>query len=342
MFWIVFSFSIFVFSASVFAEISNVKYGGQIASHFVNRTGGRASCGFMSGYGWVEAQKDIDNVHAIKLASGWSYEQANKGAILINHTEIEYGQKDYKFVIGRSLSAAGKLHHDLSDFGAPGAGLENNPNSAFFAGSFSSNVAQQIAKPYANRVSFYMLPYKMMALGISYAPQISKDHPANYQFYTKADHKHEISIATAFETFHNNRFLGITFGATESRYSHDRNFLQYGNAQSRQMSMYYRHDKTKNKYHLYEAVWGCLRANQLGKDCRAGWQISEVTGRWIKSTAYKKRVRRLDNYEDYGTGYMYKISNNTNVGLESIFRVKQNQQFRDGDFHWNFGISHHF
>ena len=333
-------------SASVFADISpetyTVKYGGKIVSNFTNRTGARESSALMAGYGWLELNKHLDNNDILTMSSGWSYEQATVGQLLVNHAYLEYKTNKQSFRIGRSLNAAGQLHHDLSDFGAPSLGIDNIPNSSFFAGSFTGNTAQQIAQPFANRLSYYAAPFSFAALGVSYTPHISKDHPADYEFYTKADHTHEISAALSLEQSYKNRFIGATFGITRSRYASDRNFYQLGDATSRQFSFYLRHDLNADKYKLYEMVWGCMNADAISKDCRAGWQISNVYKKWIESIGYKKRIASGEHYDDYSTGYMYRLGANTDIGLESILRIKQNESFRDGDFHWNFGISHHF
>ena len=104
--WIKFSILLIVFSAPVFAEMSRVKFGGKITSNFVNRTGLRSSEGFMSGYNWIEAETELYNSDRIVFASGWSYEQASQGKLLINHFGIEYKSGQHIFSIGRSLNAA--------------------------------------------------------------------------------------------------------------------------------------------------------------------------------------------------------------------------------------------
>ena len=240
------------------------------------------------------------------------------------------------------MNAAGLLHHDLSDFGAPALGIDNVPVSSLFAGSFTGNTAQQIAQPFAKRLSYYVTPISWAALGFSYAPYNSKDHPVDYEYFTKSDHRHETSVAISLEQNYKNRFIGASFGVTHARYAHDVNHYQSGNVISRQMSFYLRHYIDKNRYDLYEMVWGCMDADALHKDCRAGWQISEINGRWIHHKAFKKRVHNKSNYNDYSTGYMYRFSEETDIGFESILRIKQNNSLRDGAFHWNFGISHRF
>ena len=296
----------------------------------------------MSGYNWIEAETELYNSDRIVFASGWSYEQASQGKLLINHFGIEYKSGQHIFSIGDAVSMLGRLHHDLHDFGAPGLGIDNIPHSSFFRGSFTANTAQQITQPFANRIAYYGSPFSFLGVGISYTPYIAKDHPADFEYYTKADHTHEIAAAISFEESYRNRFMGATFGVTHARYAHDINFYQAGDASSRQFSFYLRDDLHSQKFRLYEMVWGCLKADRLEKDCRAGWQISTTEGRWTETHAYKKRVSSGYNYDDYSTGYMYKLGDNTDIGIRSILRIKQNKSLRDGAFHWNFGISHSF
>ncbi|MEM6602667.1 MAG: hypothetical protein AAF621_01330 [Pseudomonadota bacterium] len=309
---------------------------------FVNNTGDRDSGGFVTGYSWLAIGRQIQKDEYIKADMGLSFEQSDHGQILINQSVIHYESKFGIFSMGRKLSASSELFRDLSDFGAPGAGNDNIPRSFFFTGSYPANVAQQVSTPFANRLAYAVSYHDHFGLKLSYAPHIPADNPANYRYFSDgADVKDEISVATSAEWSWRNYLFGMTTGMTDGTFDDVRQFTN-GDIHSHQVSFYTRHDKSSRNYTLYEAVYGCMDGDFKEKDCRASWQISQVTGRWIKSTSLKRRVFQNENYNDYSTGLMYVLGKGTRIGAEMILRTKRFQDQLNGDLHWNFGMSQRF
>ena len=97
--WIKFSFVLFVFSAPVCAEISDVKYGGQVSLSVSNRKGPRASKGFFAGYSWVETEAELKNGDILRGSIGWSYEQLTSRKFLMNQVSLSYKTGHHTFNI---------------------------------------------------------------------------------------------------------------------------------------------------------------------------------------------------------------------------------------------------
>lgn len=328
-----------MFPSLLYAQ-ENVISGGRLNAAWNNNTGQRDSGSFMNGHIWNVAQTDAHIMDAdfTQMHWGFSFEQANQGQLLLNQAYLKHGDHDSYITIGRSLNASSLLFHDLSDFGAVGVGIDNHPNSFFVGGNFPSNVAQQVAQPFANRLSYFHKIGNWAGLGLSYTPFIDKDHTAGYTYYTQTNILHETSIAASFQASWRQFFIGFTAGGTHARYKNDINFFG-GDVYSEQFSFYVRHDLSNTKYNLYEMNYGCLSADHLERDCRMGWQISRFRGDWIHTTAIKKRFDIHQIYSDYAKGVAYQFSDSVTIGVESLARILQNQDLTDGDLHWNFGIS---
>ena len=348
------------FLSPTYAEFNDkdFKIGGQFNNSFAFAKADRrrTSGGRMSGYIWGMAEQSLQNGHRIVADFGGALEYLqfqDKNALLINQMSLTYRINKVQAVFGRTLSAAGRLHHDLGDYGAGGVGIDNNPVSYFFAGNFTGNVAQKIAQPFAPRIAIYAKPTLWAGLGVSYAPYITDKHPANYRFYSEAPVKNELSAAIATETVWKKHFLGATSGITiaESVKQRFHNGIVGDNRKTGskidlyayQTSLYMRHDSKDGDYRIYDFSFGCLASDFLEKECRAGFQISDIVKDWTFSKGFQIRKKAIgENYNDYSLGVSYNMSHGLHIGAETIARIKQDKNFSDGDFYWVFGVSQKF
>lgn len=366
------TFLFFFILNPAYAEFNDkdFKIGGQFNNSFAlakadrQRTSGVR----MSGYIWGMAEHSLQNGHKVSADFGGALEYLqfeDKNALLINQTSLAYRTDKIEMIMGRTLSAAGRLHHDMGDYGAGGVGIDNNPVSYFLTGNFTGNVAQKIAQPFAPRVALYAKPMSWMGLGFSYAPYITEKHPANYYFYAGPEDKNkrtgkvsavknELSGAITAETKWRGHFLGATLGGTMAnsqvkRFHDPKNFNDPPNTGSKialyayQTSLYMRDDDKDGDYTLYDFSFGCLASDYLQKECRAGFQISDVIKNWTYSRGFQIRKKGIgENYHDYSLGISYNMGHGLQIGAESITRLKQEKDFSDGDFYWVFGVSQKF
>ena len=252
--------------------------------------------------------------------------------------------------MGRTLNAAGKLHHDITNFGAPGGGSDNNPVSYFYNGNYTTNTGQQLTLPFTNRIAYYVKPYKnYLALGVSYAPQIGTYHAENYKFFAHNPVKDEISIAVNSETQIKNLYLGITSGYTQA-YRPFNNFYSSGIIKSTQYSLYLKEKLTgHNIYNLYEFNSGCLKDKTI-KDCRIAFQISKIKNKYTKNIGVQYRYENASFKStlntDYFIGWSWSLNPNTRIGFETILRLEDANNGKkytiQSDFNWLAGVQYRF
>ncbi|MFT6263846.1 MAG: hypothetical protein ACJAQ0_001718 [Dasania sp.] len=321
--------------------------GGQL-----NLTAGRIA-GFRSGgirtsgYGWFATHHRLDKTYYIKSNIGVSLEKSASTHFIMNDLNISIYSDKQRFIVGRTLNAAGALHHDISDFGAPGGGTDNMPISYFFVGNFTTNVAQKLAQPFANRIAYYVKPYKnYLGLGISYAPNIDPYHPENYQFFANAVVKDEISVAANAETYFNKFFISTSVGYTQAQRQFNR-FRPAGKITALQYSVQIKEKQAKpNHYRLYELNSGCLKDAQR-QDCRIVVQYSKIKDQYIRNIGTHQRfnndITNANVYSDYFIGWSWQFKSNFKVGLETILRVKEERDRPNRtDFHWLAGAQYNF
>lgn len=323
-----------------------LNYGGQMNVTFGRVAGPRSGGGLISGYSWLSSYHKLDDDYFISGNAGVSLEKSASSNVIINDTNIGFHAPKGQVFIGRSLNAAGRLHHDLSDFGAPGGGADNEPISFFFDGNFTTNVAQQITQPFSNHVALYVKPYKeFMAIGFSYAPSIDNDHPENYQFFAEAPVKDEISFAVNNEIQIKNFFIGATAGYVQA-YRPINNFRVNGYIKSRQFSFHVTEKLKKNNYYnIYEFNSGCLE-DRIDKDCRTAFQISKVKDNYTSNYGalyrYDKNNTPSSLTSDYFIGWQWQFAPNVKAGFETIYRIQEEQNTTQTDFHWLTGVQYQF
>lgn len=342
--------SFFVFFKAIFgvqylsASEADFLYGGQFNSSFSNIRGDRTSSSMVSGYGWVIVKKPYPNGGSLNWESGISFERSDDGRVLPNQSFLEYDyQGKIKLSLGRMLEAAGRLHHDLIDYGAPAVG-DNVPTRFFSSGSYPINVAEQLSQPFSNRVALYAKPIDNIALGVSYTPYSPRNNPLGYHYYTDTDVHNSVSLGGVTEFEVDNFFIGTTAGYTLARFD-DTHLNISGAVFANQYSLYVREAIGLKNYDMYEMGYGCLRGDFLEQDCRAGWQRSWIRDDFVYSLGFKRRLfeDKLYAYDDYSLGYMYYLSPHTRIGFEHILRVKRSyENVLDGEHQWNFGFSQDF
>ena len=249
-----------------------ISYGGELNTTFGRLAGVRAGGGRISGYGWLSSYHKIDEKHYITGNAGISLEGKTSNKLILNDLSIGLHDNKSQFFLGRTLSAAGKLHHDIIDFGAPGGGSDNTPVSYFYNGNYTTNVAQKLTLPFSERIAYYIKPYKdYFAIGISYAPNIGTYHPENYQFFAQTPVKDEISFAINNEIQISNFYIGITGGYTQAYRPFNRLNSQ-GLIKSTQYSFFVKQALNQRSfYNLYELNHGCLEDKAVDDSTKRLW-----------------------------------------------------------------------
>jgi hypothetical protein len=312
--------------------------------------GVRDGGGRTSGYGWLSSYHKINQDYYITGNTGLSFEGNSEHNPIVNDLNIGIHSDNQQIFLGRTLSAAGKLHHDMIDFGAPGGGSDNTPVSYFANGNYTTNVAQRITLPFTQRIAYYVKPYKeFLALGISYAPRIGTYHPENYEFFAGTPIKDEISVSANTEIQIKNLYLGITSGYTQA-YRPFNLFSPQGIIKANQYSIFVKEKLSQdNMFKLYELNGGCLEDRQT-KDCRAGFQFSKINNHYTRSMGtqirYEKNTFNPTINTDYFTGWSWSFNRSVRIGLETILRLEERKQGEKkaikSDFHWLAGIQYQF
>lgn len=324
----------------------HASYGGVTNITFGRIAGPRDGGGRISGYSWLSTYHKLNDKYYFSGNAGISLENSNSTNVIVNDANIGFHTPYSQFFIGRALNAAGRLHHDFSDFGAPGGGSDNNPVSFFFNGNYTTNVAQQLAQPFTNRVALYVKPYKKyFALGASYAPNIKDNHVENYNFFAKFRVRDEFSIAFNSEVQIKQFFLGLTGGYTQAYRPFNR-FSSTGLIEARQFSFHATEKlKKENYYNRFEFNSGCLEEPE-SKDCRIGFQISKIKNQYIRNYGalyrYDKNDYNPSITSDYFSGWSWKLEPNLTVGFETIYRVIEEREQKITDFHWLTGVQYQF
>lgn len=328
-----------------------ISYGGELNTTFGRLAGVRAGGGRISGYGWLSSYHKIDEKHYITGNAGISLEGKTSNKLILNDLSIGLHDNKSQFFLGRTLSAAGKLHHDIIDFGAPGGGSDNTPVSYFYNGNYTTNVAQKLTLPFSERIAYYIKPYKdYFAIGISYAPNIGTYHPENYQFFAQTPVKDEISFAINNEIQISNFYIGITGGYTQAYRPFNRLNSQ-GLIKSTQYSFFVKQALNQRSfYNLYELNHGCLEDKAVD-DCRIGFQISKMKNRYIRNLGIQHRYHTNSlnsNFNtDYFMGWSYSLQDNLKVGFETILRREEksrniSDKTINTDFNWLAGVQYRF
>ena len=304
----------------------------------------------ISGYSWVSTHHKINNDYFISSITGVSLEGNSPNTLILNDMSIGFHAPKNQLLLGRTLNAAGKLHHDIIDFGAPGGGSDNNPISYFYNGNYTTNVAQKLALPFTERIAYYVKPYKeYLAFGISYAPQIGTYHAENYHFFAGSPVKDEVSVAINTETQIKNFYIGVTSGYTQAYRPFNR-FSSQGLILARQYSIFVKERLSKvNFYNLYEINSGCLKDKNT-QDCRIGFQITKIKNRYTRNIGTQYRFDnnslRPTYNTDYFVGWSWSMTPNVRIGLETILRTEEantpEKHDIQSDFHWLAGIQYRF
>jgi hypothetical protein len=299
-----------------------------------------------SGYGWFTTFHPLHKTEYLKGTFGTSLEKSASGKFIINDVHFGYYRQKDNFIIGRSVNAAGYLHQDIMDFGAPGGGIDNTPISYFFAGNFTTNVAQKLTQPFAHHIAYYVQPVKKyFNFGFSYAPSINTFHQENYQFFAQAIVKNEISLGAKNNFSWNNLNVQTTFGYTQAERQFNR-FKPMGIISAIQYTMQVQQKSNKiNYYRLYELNNGCLKDKQT-QDCRTAFQYSNIQNNYIRNIGVQYRYNHdiffPEIYTDYFIGWSWHFKPSVTVGLETILRVKETQKTINNDFNWLVGLRYIF
>jgi hypothetical protein len=349
----------------------HISYGGVVNMTFGRLAGERDGETRPSGYGWVSTYHKLNDTYYVTGVAGLSLEGQSNVNPLLNDLNIGLQSNIEQITLGRTLNAAGKLHHDISDFGAPGGGMDNTPVSSFFNGSYTTNVSQQIANSFARRVSYYLKPFEAdygnINIGISYAPKINPHHPENYAFFagTEEPLKDEISFAGSTELDNADFTVGFTAGYTQGERPFNRQ-LPAGIITANQLSIIFKQKSDyENRYRLYELNNGCLNDKNTN-DCRGGVQYSNIQGNFTYNIGTQIRILdnpdifgvNLSNHDminyDYYMGWQWTFQPNIKIGLETILRREETKKkYRNDqdtekshiiktDFNWLVGIQYRF
>jgi|GEM_PF-7124776 len=335
-----------ILNSSSYLYAQHLDYGGEIALVSGNIAGLRSSSTNTAGYIWASHYYKINSQYAVKGLTGLSLERSELAKFAINDLSIGIHHKNHQFTIGRTQNAAGILYHDISDFGAPSGGSDNNPINFFFTGNFPTNTAQNLTQPFANRLSYYIKPYKdYIGIGFSYAPKIETFHALNYQFFANAPTSQELSAAINTEFAFKQFFVAIAGGYTEANRDFNR-LRPMGKIQSTQYSVQIQEKlKKKHYFNLYEFNSGCLK-DTIQQDCRVAFQISKIKNNYIRNigTQWRFDDQQMNAaiYSDHYIGWSWIFKPNMTVGLETILRTKESQNTKETDFHWLAGIKYVF
>ena len=351
-FKIIFIF-LFIYNNHLFASTNHVpfNYGGELNTTFGRLAGVRSGGGRTSGYAWLSTYYKINHDYFITGNAGISFEGQSSYKTIINDASLGFHTPKSQTFVGQTLNASGKLHHDITDFGAPGGGSDNNPVSYFANGTYTTNVAQKLTLPFANRIAYYLKPYKdYLAIGISYAPNIGTYHPENYQFFSQTPINDEISIAGNGETYFRNLYLGFTSGYTQAYRPFNR-FYPAGLVKATQYSFYLKEKLNKeNFYNLYEINNGCLQDKNTN-DCRTAFQFSKIKNRYIRNIGVQYRYNQNSVNPsintDYFIGWSWAFDANVRIGFETILRQEEvnknaHKKHIQNDFNWLTGIQYRF
>ena len=302
--------------------------------------------------------EEINKNYYITGNTGISFEGKSAHNPIINDLNIGIHHDNQQIFLGRTLNAAGKLHHDIIDFGAPGGGSDNTPVSYFANGNYTTNVAQKIALPFTQRIAYYIKPYKdFLALGISYAPRVGIYHPEKYQFFAGTPVKDEISVSANTEIQIKNIYLGITSGYTQA-YRPFNLFFPQGIIKANQYSIFIKEKLSRDTlFKLYEFNGGCLDDAQT-QDCRVGFQFSKIDNHYTRNIGthirYEKNTFNPTINTDYYIGWQWTLEPNLRIGFETILRREESRKkYRhdqagqklsiiNTDFNWLAGIQYQF
>jgi hypothetical protein len=309
--WVTIIFILYINNGYATPKTPHISYGGVVNMTFGRLAGENDGQSRPSGYGWWSSYHKLNDTYYVTGNAGISllerkpiqttYNRVQSVYTpILNDLSIGLQSNIEQFTIGRTLNAAGKLHHDISDFGAPGGGMDNTPVSSFFNGSYTTNVSQQIANSFAKRVSYYIKPFEAdygnINFGISYAPKINPYHPENYAFFagTETPFKNEVSFAGSTEFDVDKFTIGLTAGHTQGERPFNRQ-LPTGIIIANQFSIVFKQKSDyTNRYRLYEINSGCLKDKNTN-DCRGGVQYSNIQGNFTFNTG--TQIRILDKQE---------------------------------------------
>ena len=290
------------------------------------------------GYIWSQIENP-DAFPDIKLNIGVALEGANENELVLNDASVTYVAPKADIVIGRALSAAGRLHQDLTDAGAPGAGSDNQNFSFWRTGGMSANVAQRVTAPFTARTVIYAKPANGFEIGASYTPYISDENPLGYRFFSDSPARDEATFAFLWSRRFGERFVGLSGGGGVAR-SEEKGRLSFY-----QGSLHYQRPRSGrlNGYRRYEFVFGLMRAEQRNdgfsgpeKETRLGFQIVDRYGRFTVS--YFSQTRRAEEpsnrprqrreletimQTDVGNGVSYDIADGLTVGAEYGVRFRR-------------------
>lgn len=350
-FLVIILFYIFFYHTFVYAQNKvPINYGGNINLTLGRLAGVRSGNERISGYGWLSTYHKINDDYFISSTLGISLEGQSANTFILNDMSIGFHSKKNQLLIGRTLNAAGRLHHDIIDFGAPGGGSDNNPISYFYNGNYTTNVAQKLTLPFTKRIAYYAKPYKdYLGVGISYAPYIGTYHAENYQFFAKAPVTDEISVAFNSEAVIKNIYIGISSGYTQAYRPFNR-FYTSGIITATQYSIFVKEKLSQEKfYNFYEINRGCLD-DAHSKDCRIGFQISKIKNRYTRNIGVQHRLNnnflQPSHNADYFIGWSWSMHKNVRIGFETILRIeeakKQETNQIRSDFNWLTGIQYRF
>jgi hypothetical protein len=350
-FFIIFLLYVFFYNTHLLADNTiPITYGGNINLTLGRLAGVRSGTERISGYGWLSTYHKINDDYFMSSTLGVSLEGQSANTIILNDMSVGLHSQKNQLLIGRTLNASGKLHHDIIDFGAPGGGSDNNPISYFYNGNYTTNVAQRLTLPFTKRIAYYAKPYKeYLALGISYAPQIGTYHAENYQFFAEAPIKDEVSAAFNSEIQINKVYIGITSGYTQA-YRTFNQVHSFGLITATQYSIFVKEKLSQEKfYNLYEVNRGCLDDKNT-KDCRIGFQISKIKNRYTRNIGVQHRLNNNalnpSHNADYFIGWSWSMQPNVRIGFETILRIeetkKQDTNQIRSDFNWLTGIQYRF
>ncbi len=358
-FFIIILLYVFFYNTHLFAHTTiPITYGGNVNLTLGRLAGVRSGSERISGYGWLSTYHKINDDYFISSTLGISLEGQSANTMILNDMSVGFHSQKNQLLIGRTLNAAGRLHHDIIDFGAPGGGSDNNPISYFYNGNYTTNAAQRLTLPFTKRIAYYAKPYKeYLALGISYAPDIGTYHAENYHFFAEAPVKDEVSVAFNAEAQIKNIYIGVTSGYTQA-YRPFNPFYPPTLITATQYSIFVKEKLSQEKfYNFYEINRGCLddknteaKAEAKAKDCRIGFQISKIKNRYTRNIGVQHRLNnnalQPSHNADYFIGWSWSMQPNVRIGFETILRIEEariNETNQiHSDFNWLTGIQYRF